>query len=89
MGLTGLPEPDTDLRNGEADADADGNGDGDGEGDEGDVVVLPGDTPLLRAPTLAALVRHHRQHDAGATLLTAVVDDPTGYGRCRARPRRI
>lgn len=46
-----------------------------------DVVVLPGDTPLLRAPTLAALVRHHRRHDAAATLLTAEVDDPTGYGR--------
>ena len=48
---------------------------------EGDVVVLPGDTPLLRPPTLAALVRHHRHHDAGATLLTAEVADPTGYGR--------
>jgi bifunctional UDP-N-acetylglucosamine pyrophosphorylase / glucosamine-1-phosphate N-acetyltransferase len=50
-------------------------------GEEGDVVVLPGDTPLLRPPTLAALVRHHRQHDAGATLLTARVADGSGYGR--------
>jgi bifunctional UDP-N-acetylglucosamine pyrophosphorylase/glucosamine-1-phosphate N-acetyltransferase len=49
--------------------------------EEGDVVVLPGDTPLLRPPTLAALVRRHRQLDAAATLLTAVLDDPTGYGR--------
>jgi len=49
--------------------------------EEGDVVVLPGDTPLLRAPTLAALVRHHRSTDAGATLLTAELDEPTGYGR--------
>jgi bifunctional UDP-N-acetylglucosamine pyrophosphorylase/glucosamine-1-phosphate N-acetyltransferase len=48
---------------------------------EGDVVVLPGDTPLLRPPTLAALVRHHRERDAGATLLSAYVEDPTGYGR--------
>ena len=46
-----------------------------------DVVVLPGDTPLLRPPTLAALVRAHRAEDAGATLLTAVVENPTGYGR--------
>src|ERR1700733_10986248 len=37
-----------------------------------DVVVLPGNTPLLRPQTLAALVRAHRAGDAGATLLTAV-----------------
>ncbi len=46
-----------------------------------DVVVLPGDTTLLRPQTLAALVRHHRASDAGATLLTAEVEDPRGYGR--------
>jgi bifunctional UDP-N-acetylglucosamine pyrophosphorylase/glucosamine-1-phosphate N-acetyltransferase len=46
-----------------------------------DVVVLPGDTPLLRPQTLAALVRAHRVEDAGATLLTAVVENPAGYGR--------
>src|SRR5438132_11061512 len=39
--------------------------------DDGDIVVLPGDTPLLRPPTLAALVRAHRRADAAATLLTA------------------
>jgi bifunctional UDP-N-acetylglucosamine pyrophosphorylase/glucosamine-1-phosphate N-acetyltransferase len=53
-----------------------------GDDDEdGDILVLPGDTPLLRAPTLAALVRLHRQADAAATVLTAVIDDPHGYGR--------
>jgi bifunctional UDP-N-acetylglucosamine pyrophosphorylase/glucosamine-1-phosphate N-acetyltransferase len=51
------------------------------DGDDGDVVVLPGDTPLLRPGTLARLVRAHRAHDDAATLLTAVLDDPTGYGR--------
>lgn len=49
--------------------------------DDGDIVVLPGDTPLLRPPTLAALVRAHRQADAAASLLTARLDDPAGYGR--------
>ena len=49
--------------------------------DDGDIVVLPGDTPLLRPPTLAALVREHRVADAAGSLLTAVLDDPTGYGR--------
>lgn len=51
------------------------------DGDDGDVVVLPGDTPLLRPGTLARLVRAHRATDDAATLLTAVLDDPTGYGR--------
>jgi bifunctional UDP-N-acetylglucosamine pyrophosphorylase/glucosamine-1-phosphate N-acetyltransferase len=51
------------------------------DGDDGDVVVLPGDTPLLRPGTLATLVRTHRAQDDAATLLTAVLDDPTGYGR--------
>jgi bifunctional UDP-N-acetylglucosamine pyrophosphorylase/glucosamine-1-phosphate N-acetyltransferase len=49
--------------------------------DDADVVVLPGDTPLLRPATLAALVERHRSTDAAATLLTAELDDPTGYGR--------
>lgn len=54
----------------------------DEDGDEdGDVVVLPGDTPLLRPPTLAALVRHHRATESAATVLTAIVADPSGYGR--------
>jgi len=48
---------------------------------DGDVVVMPGDTPLVRAPTLASLVRHHRAADAAATLLTALLDDPNGYDR--------
>jgi bifunctional UDP-N-acetylglucosamine pyrophosphorylase/glucosamine-1-phosphate N-acetyltransferase len=49
--------------------------------DDGDVVVLPGDTPLLRPASLAALVHHHRASDAAATLLTAELDEPFGYGR--------
>lgn len=53
----------------------------DADPEDGDLVVLPGDTPLLRPPTLAALVRLHRQSDAAASVLTAVLDDPTGYGR--------
>src|SRR3954468_20650976 len=51
------------------------------DADDGDIVVLPGDTPLLRPTTLAALVREHREADAAATVLTAIVDDPSGYGR--------
>jgi bifunctional UDP-N-acetylglucosamine pyrophosphorylase / glucosamine-1-phosphate N-acetyltransferase len=45
------------------------------------VLVVPGDTPLLRTETLAALLDLHAERHAAATLLSAVVDDPTGYGR--------
>jgi bifunctional UDP-N-acetylglucosamine pyrophosphorylase / glucosamine-1-phosphate N-acetyltransferase len=48
---------------------------------EGEVLVLPGDTPLVRAATLASLVRHHRATQAAGTLLTAVLPDPVGYDR--------
>lgn len=47
----------------------------------GDVVVLAGDGPLVRARTIAALVDRHRQTDAAATLATSTIPDPTGYGR--------
>ncbi len=53
----------------------------DADDEDGDVIVLPGDTPLLRPATIAALVRQHRSVDAAATLLTAMVEDPYGYGR--------
>lgn len=49
--------------------------------DDDDVLVLPGDTPLLRGETVAALVAEHRLSGAACTILTARMDDPTGYGR--------
>ena len=49
--------------------------------DERDVIVLPGDTPLLQARTVAELVAEHRLSGAACTILTARMDDPTGYGR--------
>ena len=48
---------------------------------EGTVVVLLGDTPLLTAASLHALVTAHEEAGASTTLLSSVVDDPTGYGR--------
>ncbi|MCU1693111.1 MAG: glmU, partial [Frankiales bacterium] len=51
------------------------------EGLTGTVVVTPGDTPLLTAETLSALVAHHEASAAATTLLTAVLPDPSGYGR--------
>jgi bifunctional UDP-N-acetylglucosamine pyrophosphorylase / glucosamine-1-phosphate N-acetyltransferase len=45
------------------------------------VLVVPGDAPLLRAETLSALVRAHEQSGAAATILSAEVANPEGYGR--------
>jgi bifunctional UDP-N-acetylglucosamine pyrophosphorylase/glucosamine-1-phosphate N-acetyltransferase len=45
------------------------------------VLVLPGDTPLIRPQTMRALVDLHRRTSAAATLLTDRPADPTGYGR--------
>jgi bifunctional UDP-N-acetylglucosamine pyrophosphorylase / glucosamine-1-phosphate N-acetyltransferase len=45
------------------------------------VLVLPGDAPLVRAETLKDLMRNHAESGAAATLLTAVLADPSGYGR--------
>jgi bifunctional UDP-N-acetylglucosamine pyrophosphorylase/glucosamine-1-phosphate N-acetyltransferase len=50
-------------------------------GKSGTVVLLSGDVPLLRADTLRRLIEHHAAHGAAATVVTAVMDDPTGYGR--------
>lgn len=44
-------------------------------------LVLPGDAPLVRTETLKALVATHRNGNAAATILSAVVADPSGYGR--------
>jgi bifunctional UDP-N-acetylglucosamine pyrophosphorylase/glucosamine-1-phosphate N-acetyltransferase len=46
-----------------------------------DVFVLAGDGPLIRPQTLDRLLHVHRDADAAATLATALLDDPTGYGR--------
>ncbi len=48
---------------------------------DGDVVVLSGDVPLLLPHSMNELMDHHRSTDAVGTILTARVDDPTGYGR--------
>ena len=51
------------------------------EGITGEVVVTSGDVPLLTGRTLTELVGSHRDQRNDVTLLTAVVPDPTGYGR--------
>lgn len=48
---------------------------------EGTTIVICGDTPLIRPETMEALLEHHQQQAAKATILTAVAENPTGYGR--------
>ena len=48
---------------------------------DNDVFVLCGDGPLIRQQTLNQLLKVHRTRAAAATLATAMLDDPTGYGR--------
>ena len=53
-----------------------------GEIADGDtVVVVVGDVPLVDAETLTGLVEAHEESGAAATMLTAELEDPTGYGR--------
>jgi len=52
-----------------------------GAGADGTVLVVCGDVPLLRAETLQALLDRHHGEGNAATVLTAIVPDPTGYGR--------
>lgn len=50
-------------------------------GKSGATLVVCGDTPLLTAETLEALLAHHEAQQAKVTVLTAIADDATGYGR--------
>ncbi len=55
----------------------------------GTLVLLSGDVPLLTANTLKALVDRHTSLGAAATVVTAVVDQPRGYGRIVRNGERI
>jgi bifunctional UDP-N-acetylglucosamine pyrophosphorylase/glucosamine-1-phosphate N-acetyltransferase len=58
-------------------------------GQSGTVLLLSGDVPLLQSSTLEALVSRHWQAGAAATVLTADVDPPDGYGRIVRRSGAI
>lgn len=48
---------------------------------KGNVLILCGDTPLITAGTLTKLIQNHASAGNAATVLTAIMDDPAGYGR--------
>jgi len=47
----------------------------------GDTLVICGDMPLIRAEIVNTLIEKHQKETSAATLATAILDDPTGYGR--------
>jgi len=51
------------------------------EGFTGDLLILNGDVPLLRPNTIKQLLETHQAHQNAATLLTAQMPNPQGYGR--------
>jgi bifunctional UDP-N-acetylglucosamine pyrophosphorylase / glucosamine-1-phosphate N-acetyltransferase len=52
-----------------------------GESHRGDVFILAGDGPLIRGDVLKTLLQAHHDDHAAASMATAILDDPTGYGR--------
>ncbi|MDQ0220901.1 bifunctional UDP-N-acetylglucosamine diphosphorylase/glucosamine-1-phosphate N-acetyltransferase GlmU [Peribacillus cavernae] len=50
-------------------------------GKEGTTLIVCGDTPLIKAETMAALIKQHEKMEAKATVLTATTGNPAGYGR--------
>jgi len=53
---------------------------------DGSVIVLNGDHPLISAATIAGLAEVHDRQGAAATMATAVLEDPSGYGRVVRAP---
>lgn len=48
---------------------------------KGTTIVICGDTPLITAETIKELLNHHKETNAKATILTAIAENPAGYGR--------
>ena len=48
---------------------------------KGEVVILKGDTPLITAETINKAIEYHKNNGNQATVITAILDDATGYGR--------
>jgi len=53
------------------------------------IAVLAGDAPLIRARTLRRMLEHHHRTNAAVTLLSAVLDNPKGYGRVVRKDGRV
>lgn len=54
---------------------------------QGDVLVLYGDVPMLQLDTIRSLIQQHHEQKATVSVLTAILDNPTGYGRIIRNPQ--
>ncbi|MBI2843284.1 MAG: NTP transferase domain-containing protein [Armatimonadetes bacterium] len=52
----------------------------------GHVVIMCGDSPAFRPATISTLMEHHVSAGAAITLISTMLDDPTGYGRIKRNP---
>lgn len=52
-------------------------------GKEGTVAIFTGDAPLIRQETVLSMLKEHEEGARSATLLTSVIEDPSGYGRIK------
>lgn len=52
-------------------------------GFDGDIVIIYSDTPLIKKETLGDLIKKHAETNSACTMLSAIVKDPTGYGRIK------
>lgn len=53
------------------------------QGKEGTVAIFTGDAPLIRQETVLSMLKDHEEGARSATLLTSVIEDPSGYGRVK------
>lgn len=53
---------------------------------DGEVIILCGDTPLIKSETLKALVESHRTNSSDITVMSAIFENPTNYGRIVRNP---
>ena len=51
------------------------------KGFDGEVIILCGDTPLITSETLNKFIKTHRENNSALTVMSAVFEDPTNYGR--------
>lgn len=56
---------------------------------QGDLLVMPADAPCVKAETIAEFVKEHRDSEASASILTADVAQPKGYGRILRRGQQV
>lgn len=58
-------------------------------GFNGTVIILCGDTPLITTETLNSFIKHHKENECAVTVMSAIFNDPTNYGRIVRNEKNI